>query len=302
MSEFVERTEDGTTVVERNAKGEVRRNGVLVAVLPSTMPMLVFALPGGVTQRFFDVGGVSTMNPDVEYIQGLNESSPVAKELQSGHGDTLSYYTSKWSIERVARALVAIDRRADLLRSHGEEIFAEIHRLGRAAEPVPFDIGKKPLDVPAPNWMLLDPVIDKTVDGDQLSIGMGRWYGAPVRCGRDEELHDPEARPLEPWEKPYPAPTAEEWAAGHAYAINTNAFVRMHRARRFFEAMFVRLQLRELAELAALGPMPKTGTSKRLECEAKGGGSIVTWWRSQETRGYGTRREWFMFLPLEIVR
>lgn len=287
------------TTIDRNEKGEVRVDGELaLRVPPGTLALGVLGYQGGITKRFvLGADSVPEMNPDVGYVYELNYGSNVPSEMRGGRGSS-SFYFSKWTPLRVARALIACDRRHAQLVARGERIFEEIHRLGRAAMPVPFRHGCAPLPVPAPNWMHLKPFMRHTVDGEERSIEMGRWHGAPVLCEGDTVPYDPEKE--EAYRGgPYPTPTpsTEEWAAGLAWALQTNAWIRQGRAKRLFEAMLVAEQSRSLA---ASG-LPRAGTSRRLEVVTPDG-SVVAWWRTRETHGYGSARKWEMFLPFEIVR
>lgn len=286
------------TTITRNGRGEVRVDGgpVEMRLTPNVTMLAALGTPGGITRRFVPgTDGVMEWNPDVQLLPKLDSGvDPVPISMCRG-GNTISYYASKWSIARVARALIAVDRRSDVLGARWNRIADDVHRLGRAAKPVPFEIGKNPLPVPAPNWMTLEPYTRDTPDGPERGYMYGRWNGAPIQL-RDG-LYDPEAGGVERG-APYPNPTAEEWAVGYASCRNESARARLNRAKGYFEAYFVRAQQ---AQLNTLGPVPREGTSKRLEVHALGGGTVVAWWRAQRM-ACSERREWFMFIPLEIVR
>lgn len=91
-------------------------------------------------------------------------------------------------------------------------------------------------------------------------------------------------------------PTEAQLRAGAIICRREEHARRLAMRVQFFWALFVAKQHVELCEG---GPMPKVNTTRRLVVEAKGGGSIETWWRVGKAR-YG-RLAWRLFVSPHVL-
>lgn len=231
----------------------------------------------GVTPRFIKRGKKLVYDEDVDAIWNPDDRTQTA------------YRKSRWRAERVARALIRIDRLDALLKPQSEKLWDAAAKQGWIALAVPMvDWNCYPLLGPSANWMALkfDKGTTPTPDGDVRAASYGDWYGPPIP-GKFEG-------------KPAKKPSAARWALGNRWLLKDYKYGRLRRARKLFELLHDRLA-------RPTGVPPALNTTRRVEIVSKDGrGSVVSWWQVQAVPLYHSlpvdrRREWVRIVPLEII-
>lgn len=228
------------------------------------------------------------------------------------------YRPSRWTAERVARALVRLSRMEARIAPDDvmEDWWTRFAAVGlRAAWPVPKHADKYPV-LKGANWMALEGEHGtmETADGPQRSFRYGEWYGPRlVRAeddrygGKGEVAFEGDDHPSiiarrakDSWAKPLPSPSDEQWQLGYEWAQRDWRYMQIGEARAIFTAMYDFL-------VKPTGVPPKTGTSRRVETPSSDGtGIVVSWWSVRERQSWhhlpvDERREWHRFMPLEVV-